>query len=96
VLPAPNDDREVWLYPGTAKNPDHAKAPGYAWTGKGSGPPGSATFNGTPVTVTTTGEVASVTVTGDGTLVFGNGSPAGGTLTISRGNPTARTFVKVR
>jgi alpha-glucosidase (family GH31 glycosyl hydrolase) len=96
VLPTPTDDREVWLYPGTAKNPDHAKAPGYAWTGKGSGPPGSATFNGTPVTVTTTGEVASVTVTGDGTLVFGNGSPAGGTLTISRGNPTARTFVKVR
>lgn len=88
VLPAaPGDDREVWLYPGTAANPAHAEAPGYTWRG-GSGAPASATFEGAPVALV----AGAATVTGDGTLVFDDG----GTLTIARGKPAARTFVRVR
>ena len=87
VLPAPNDDREVWLYPGTAANAAHATQAGYTWTG-GTGAATSATFNGTPVTLT----AGAATVTGDGTLLFSDG----GTLTIARGKPAARTFVKLR
>jgi alpha-glucosidase len=91
--PAPNDDREVWLYAGTAKNPEHAKLSGVTWSGRPHGAlPASATFNGAPVTITIANNVASVTVTGDGTLVFDDG----GTLTIARGKPTARAFVKLR
>jgi alpha-glucosidase (family GH31 glycosyl hydrolase) len=87
VLPAPNDDREVWLYPGNAANPEHAKQDGYTWKG-GSGTATSATFNGAPVTLT----AGAITVTGDGTLVLSDG----GSLAIARGKPTARTFVKLR
>lgn len=87
VLPPPNDDREVWLYPGTVQNAEHAKQSGYAWTG-GTGAATSATFNGTPVTLA----AGAVTLTGDGTLVLDDG----GTLVIARGKPAARTFVRLR
>jgi hypothetical protein len=87
VLPAPNDDREVWLYRGTAKNPAHATQAGYTWK-SGAGTATSATFNGTPVTLV----AGAATVTGDGTLVLEDG----GMLTIARGKPAARTFVKLR
>ncbi len=87
VLPAPNDDREVWLYRGAAKSPAHAMQAGYTWKG-GTGAATSGTFNGTPVTLA----AGTVTVTGDGMLVLDDG----GTLAIARGKPAARTFVKLR
>jgi hypothetical protein len=92
------DDREVWLYPGTAANPAHAQwhdhdgpaaaPPHWNWSGRPAGPAASATFNGVAVPVTSN----TVDVTGDGTLVFAGG----GTLTIARGLPTARTRVVLR
>ncbi|MBA3396299.1 MAG: hypothetical protein H0T89_26955 [Deltaproteobacteria bacterium] len=94
-------DREVWLYSGTASNPDHARwhddagitaAPQWTWTGRAGALPASATFNDAAVTVTVADGIATVTVTGDGTLTFAGG----GTLTISRGNPTARATIKLR
>lgn len=84
VLPPPGDDREVWAYRGTGTR---GAAPGYAWTG-GTGNATSATFNGTPVTLT----AGALTVTGDGMLVLDDGAK----LAITRGKPTARTFVKLR
>ena len=85
------DDREVWLFSGTAANPAHATwhdetgplgTAQWTWSGRPAGAlPTSATFNGASVTVTTVADTATVTVTGDGSLVFAGG----GTLTIARG-----------
>ena len=93
--------REVWLYSGSAANPDHATwndrdgaagAAQWTWSGRPAGSaPTSATFNGAPVTLTSNGEWTAVTVTGDGTLVFAGG----GTLTIAR-NASTSTIVRVR
>lgn len=96
------DDRELWLYPGTAANPAHARwhdddgplgAAHYTWSGRPAAPlPTTATFNGAPVTVTVANGVASLTVVGDGTLAF----PGGSTLVIARGKPAARATIKLR
>jgi alpha-glucosidase (family GH31 glycosyl hydrolase) len=88
VLPSTTDDREVWLFLGTAQNPAHATAPGYTWTGRTGAAPAAATFGGAPATFV----AGAVTVTGDGTLDFAGG----GSLTIARGKPTARTTVRFR
>jgi len=83
------DAREVWLFSGTAANPEHAQwsdnsgpagAPNWMWSGRTGPLPTAATFNGAPVTVDIVGDTATVTVTGNGTLEFAGG----GTLTISR------------
>jgi alpha-glucosidase (family GH31 glycosyl hydrolase) len=93
VLPPPGDDREVWLYSGTAQRAAHATQDGVTWSGRAMGAlPATATFDGANVPVTVANGVASATVTGDGTLRFADGS----TLTIARGKPTARSFVKLR
>ncbi|MDB4963138.1 MAG: Alpha-glucosidase [Myxococcales bacterium] len=96
-------NREVWLYPGTAANPEHTTwndddgpaAPAqWTWTGRSATAalPTTATFKGASTPVTMVGGQAQVTVTGDGTLVFGNG----GTLTINRGDSTAQVRVRLR
>ena len=84
------DDREAWLYPGTAADPARASWPGtWTWSGRplGAGAPASATWNGQPVALAQ----GTVTVTGDGTLVL----DGGGTLTIARGLPAAHVTVRV-
>lgn len=93
--------REVWLYGGTAANPQHARwndrdgavgAPNWTWSGRtATTAPTTATFNGSPVTVTSDPQWSVVTVPGDGTLVF----DGGGTLTIARG-ASGPTIVRLR
>ena len=96
------DDREVWLYAGTATDAARAAwndtagttdAPQWTWAGRalGAAPPASATFNGQPVTVTAQAGYATLQVTGDGTLAL----DGGGTLTIARGLPNAHVTVRV-
>lgn len=96
------DDRELWLWPGTAAKAQYGQwhhetgivgTPDWAWAGRpdGAAPPTTAMFNGAPITVTVVDGVATGTVTGDGTVVF----PGGGTLTIARGTPTATTTFKL-
>jgi hypothetical protein len=110
VLPSPvlatathtGDDREVWLFSGTAADPAYARwhddtgpvgTAQWTWSGRPAGaPPASATFNGAPVSVSVAGDVASVTVNGDGTLAFDGGA----TLTIARGLASATTTVRLR
>lgn len=91
------NSREVWLYSGTAANPDHAKwndetgpvgTPHYTWSGRAAGTlPTNATFNGAAVTLTMVSGSVRATVNGNGTLVFGDGS----TLTIQRVTPGPTT-----
>jgi hypothetical protein len=93
------NSREVWLYPGTAANPDHAKwndetgpvgAPHFTWSGRTPGAlPSSATFNGAAVTLSVVAGSARVTVMGNGTVAFNDGS----TLTIQRSLP-GETLIK--
>lgn len=96
-------DREVWLYPGVAAQPAHAAwndaagpagAAHWTWSGRpaGAAAPTSASFNGVPVPVSVGAAGAALTVTGDGILELGGG----GTLTIARGLPDARTRIQVR
>ena len=93
VLPAPNDDREVWIYSGTAERAAHATQDGVTWSGRAIGAlPTTATFGGASAPVTVANGVATVTVIGDGTLTFADGS----TLVIARGKPGARITVKLR
>ncbi len=96
------DDREVWVWSGTAADPAHAQwadvtgptgAAQWTWTGRSPGAlPTTATFNGAPATVATAAGVATVTVVGDGVLTFAGG----GTLTIARNHPAARVTVRLR
>lgn len=84
------DDREAWLYPGTAADPGRASWDSqWTWTGRplGAGAPASALWNGQPATV----NQGTVVVTGDGTLTL----DGGGTLTITRGLPAAQVTVRV-
>lgn len=92
-------DREVWLFPGVAANPAHARwddeqgAAGgehWQWSGRPANAPvpTMATFDGAPLAVVD----GAVTVTGDGTLELAGG----GTLVIARAAPTARTTVRLR
>lgn len=92
TIPEIGGDREVWLYRGTAANPEHAKwndedgAAGTAewtWSGREGALPTTAMFNGSPVTVTQTSGKAVINITGNGTLELGGG----GTLTIQRATP---------
>ncbi len=94
--------REVWVYGGTAANPQHARwndqdgpigAANWTWSGRpaSAGAPASATFNGAPVTVTSDSQWSAVTVSGDGSLVF----DGGGTLAIARG-ASGPTIVRLR
>ncbi len=96
-------DRDVWLYPGTAAIPAHATwhdddGPAgivqWTWTGRTAAAalPTSALFNGVDAPITMVGGQATVTVTGDGTLSFNTG----GTLAITRGNPTAQVRIRLR
>jgi alpha-glucosidase (family GH31 glycosyl hydrolase) len=90
VLTPIGDDREVWLYPGTASDPSRASWQSqWTWSGRplGAGAPASAMWNGQPVAITQ----GVVTVTGDGTLTL----DGGGTLTITRGLPAAHVTVRV-
>jgi alpha-glucosidase (family GH31 glycosyl hydrolase) len=94
------NSREVWLYSGTAANPEHARwndetgpvgTPHFTWSGRTAGSvPASATFNGAAVTVSSVQGSARVTVNGNGTLAFDDGS----TLTIQR-SAAAQTFIKL-
>lgn len=91
-------DREVWLWPGLPTrsagqwNDEAGPAgpPTWDWTGRDSGTPASATWNGDPVAVSEEDGAISLEVVGDGVLVF----DGGGTLTITRGHPDA--VVRVR
>lgn len=78
VLGGTTQDREVWLYAGTAANQEFA---GYTWSGNYTT---SATFNGAPVMIAN----GTVTVIGAGTLQFAGGGaltiPSGATSTIVR------------
>jgi len=95
-----NNSREVWLYSGTAANPDHARwnddtgpvgTAHWTWSGRAAGAhPTTATFNGAAVTVTEMQGSARVTVNGNGTLAFGDGS----TLTIQRSS-SGTTYIKL-
>ncbi len=92
------NSREVWLYPGTAANPDHAKwndetgpvgTAHFTWSGRTPGAlPTSAMFNGSAVTLTAASNYVRATVSGNGTLTFSDGS----TLTISRATPGSTTI----
>jgi alpha-glucosidase len=91
-------DRDVWLWPGQPAGSagewndeaGPAAPPTWRWTGRGSGTPPSATWNGAPVTLSDDGGAVSAEVVGDGVLAF----DGGGSLTISRGHPDA--VVRVR
>ena len=106
TLAQAGDDREVWLYPGTAPDATRAQwndragttgTPQWAWQGRplDAALPTTATFNGQPVTVShevgTQATFATVDVSGDGTLTF----DTGGTLTIARGLPNAHVHVRL-
>lgn len=97
------NDREVWLYPGTAADPAHAAwndangaadAAQWTWSGRPAvaGPPTSATFGGAAVPVNPIPGGVEIVVTGDGVLELGGG----GTLTIARGLASAQVRVIVR
>jgi alpha-glucosidase (family GH31 glycosyl hydrolase) len=102
-LAAIGDDREVWLWPGSAVEAARAawhdtlgttaSTPQWTWAGRaGDAPaPTSATWNGAAVTWTPGAGFATTTVTGDGTLVLADG----GTLTIARGFPSASVTVRI-
>lgn len=99
VATHPSTTREAWVYPGTATDPTRASwqevagptatAPEYTWTGRPTGAPATATFDGASVAVTDQGAYSTLTVTGNGTLVVGEGM-----LTIARVT-TGDTIVRV-
>jgi alpha-glucosidase len=96
------DDREVWLWPGTAADPAYGSwhdtlgptgAAQWTWSGRpdGASAPASATWNGAAVAITPAAGYSLVTVTGDGTLVL----DGGGTLVVARGLPSATVTIRV-
>ena len=95
------DDREVWLWPGTAVNAEvgrwhdehgAAEAPTWTWSGRAvDSAPASATWNGAPLALTVTTDAVVATVVGDGTLAFAGG----GSLVIARGHPAAQVTVRL-
>jgi len=99
----PGNAREVWLYPGTATDPARAAwhdtagpvsaTPQWQWAGRAldAGVPASATFAGAPVAVAPGTDFATLEVVGDGTLELAGG----GALTISRGDTSVHTIVRV-
>lgn len=88
----PNDDREVWLFPGHGALGTWndltgiVGTPQWTWTGRTPGALATAFWNGVPISIVG----GAVTVTGDGTLMVGDG-----TLTIARGIAGAETRIRI-